>query len=587
VPGYSDSTATVALEIARDGAMIRAIPLGTQKGKRVVGLPMKVPERVKRSSGDSANFLCDAAEYILGAQVTDKRRASRRHALCVALHREILSNCPDDGAQAVLAFFERWNPSGYPNDPRLNHVREILAAGGNIVFRLENDGVFVHERPAVIKAWDAYRASQSSASAVGQCLVTGEYGPIARLHKSISGIRGAQPTGASLVSFNFQAAESYGKEQGANSPVGERAAFAYGTALNWLTARERHRVVAGDTTIVFWAERAGPEEDLLLDLLGMAIGRDNGPGDSDAQEQASISNDEASAQEIRSVLKHVVQGRPLKLDAVDLHESVRFYILGLSPNKARASVRFWHVGTFGSTVENLRTHFQDMAIVHEENETPPGVGRLLMETAPAGSRKAENVAKVLTGSLMQSILNGTAYPRAIYAAIIGRIRADSNDPNRPRLERKVTYTRAAFIKAYLKRKARIVGNTSSEEVLTEMLNPDNKSPGYLLGRLFALLEKAQQDAYPDIKSTIKDRYYASASATPSTVFPVLIRLAQHHIAKSEYGGYVDKLIQDVMDDIEMFPTHLDLDEQGLFALGYYQQKNALYRPAETKEKGGE
>jgi CRISPR-associated protein Csd1 len=579
-PGYCAGNAVVALEIGPDGRLLTAVPLGTQKGKRTLAARLTVPERAKRSSGDTPNFLCDNVEYILGIEPGGRgftERARERHGLSRTLHEQILRGSRDDGARAVLAFFEKWDPHDYPTDEKIRHVSEQLEAGGNIVFRLAGDDCFLHERPGVRRAWEEYRAQESERAGKGQCLVTGRYGPIARLHKSISGVSGAQPTGASLVSFNFDAAESYGKKQGENSPVGEDAAFAYGTALNWLTSNERHHVVAGDTTIVFWAERAGPEENMILDLFSEAVGTyetgEEAPGDGNG-------TDEVSAGKVKSVLQRVTRGQD-ETDAMkEFDQQVRFYILGLAPNAGRLSVRFWHVNTFGGLIERVRAHFDDMAVDRPKGERPVSIGRLLLEAAPSVDRKRESIPQVLVGSLIRSVLEGTMYPHSLYAVLIGRIRSDFNDPKNPRLERKITYPRAAFIKAHLKRKARITGNRPLEEALTEMLNPDNKNKGYLLGRLFALFEKAQQEANPEVKATIKDRYYAAASATPATVFPILLRLAQHHIAKAQYGGRVDKLIEGVMADIDSFPTHLNLDEQGLFALGYYQQRSALYQKAE-------
>lgn len=580
-PGYCDSSAVATLEISRDGQLVRAVPLGTRKGKSIVGLKMKVPDRVKRASGDDPNFLSDNVEYLLGVRAGSREpddRASGRHMLAKTLHEQVLAGLDDDGARAVLAFLSEWNPDDYQADPRLKDAREALDTGRNIVFRLEGDDRFVHERPRVMRAWEAFKASPSAEKTLGQCLVTGEYGPIARLHKSISGIAGAQPTGASVVSFNFEAAESYGKKQGANSPVGELAAFAYGTALNWLTSSERHHLLVGDTTVVFWAERACPEENLLLQIFPRAIGRYQAEEAQTPDDEAV--NDESAAGRINTILEHLLRGRCLPGGFAGFDSRVRFYILGLAPNNARISVRFWHVDTFGSLLENFRKHFGDMAMVCSDKERPVSVGRLLSETEPPASTKRDNLPKTMIGSLMRAVLEGTAYPQSLYTVLIGRIRSDFNDPDQPRLERKVTYPRAAYIKAHLRRKARISQDKVLEEVLTEMLNTENKNPGYLLGRLFALLEKAQHDANPNIRATIKDRYYASASAAPGTVFPVLVRLAQHHIAKSEYGGYVDKLIEDVMSDIEAFPAHLNLDQQGQFALGYYQQKSALYKKAQ-------
>lgn len=238
-------------------------------------------------------------------------------------------------------------------------------------------------------------------------------------------------------------------------------------------------------------------------------------------------------------------------------------------------------------MENLRRHYEDLSIIHHENARPVSVPRILMELTPPASRKREAIPKVLVGSLMRSILDGTPYPQALYSLLLSRIRTDSNDPDQPRVERKVNYPRAAYIKAHLRRKARVSGDTQLEEELSEVLNTENKNPGYLLGRLFALLEKAQQDANPGIKATIKDRYYASASATPGSVFPVLIRLAQHHLSKSDYGRYLDKLIEGVLSQVGSFPNHLTLDQQGLFALGYYQQRAALYGKSDEEKKGGD
>ncbi|MDP2858062.1 MAG: type I-C CRISPR-associated protein Cas8c/Csd1 [Bacillota bacterium] len=576
-PGHCEGNAAVALELSREGQLIRGVPLGTQRGSKMMPMRLLLPDRPKRSSGGLANFLCDPAEYVLGTPVAGAERAKKRHKLCRVLHEQVLAGIDDDGAKAVLGFLSEWNPEAYPGDHGLQDARDALDRGGNLVFRLEGDDRFVHDRPAVIRAWDSYRASTASSDEMGQCLVTGELGPIARLHKSISGIAGAQPTGASLVSFNFPAVESYGRTQGANSPVGERAAFAYGTALNWLTSSARHRTLGGDTTIVFWADRSGPEENLLLDLFAETAGPHAQEG---SQVPGDRAVDEPGAARIKSILERVVRGKHVAEDVVAFDHDVRFYILGLAPNVARVSVRFWHVSEFGKLLENLRKHFEDMAVDHRDGQPAVSIGRLLLDLAPSVDRTRDKIPRTLIGGLWRSILEGTAYPQSLYAGLITRIRADSDDPRQPKLERKVTYPRAAFIKAHLKRRARISGDTTLEEALTEMLNTENKNPGYLLGRLFALMEKAQKDANPGINATIKDRYYASASATPAAVFPVLLRLAQHHISKAEYGGYIDKVIESVLADVDRFPAHLSLDQQGLFALGYYQQRSAIYKKAE-------
>ncbi|HQD40083.1 MAG: type I-C CRISPR-associated protein Cas8c/Csd1 [Firmicutes bacterium] len=573
-PYHSMGKVSAAIEISPSGEILKALPLGTQKGKRRIPLEMQVPERVKRASGNASNFLCDKSDYILGIEgegVT--KRALQRFEVAKELHEEILSGVEDEGAEAVLAFFRSWKPETYQASDVLQNISEVLADGGNIVFRLQNDSCYVHERDAVRRAWENYKSAADPDAVMNQCLITGEVAPVARLHQNIMGIAGAKTTGASLVSFNFDATESYGKKQGANSPVSESAAFAYGTALNWLTSNDRHRLLMGDTTVVFWAEKAGPEEDLMLELFADAVAAYS------QKEEKDTSHEEESAVQVKGVLKRIMRGQHVETQMAHFDEGVKFYILGLAPNSARVAIRFWHVDTFGKMLERVRQHFDDMSIVCRPDERPVSVGRLLFETTPAVSRKRENIPPILSGSLMRAILDGSMYPQSLYTTIIGRIRSDANDPDKPNYEQKITYPRAAYIKAHLIRKARLLGNKKMEEALKPVLNPENKNKGYLLGRLFALLEKVQQDANPGIKATIKDRYYASASATPRAVFPVLLRLAQHHITKAEFGGYIDRLIGEVLADLDSFPTYLNLDEQGLFALGYYQQKNALYNRA--------
>jgi CRISPR-associated protein Csd1 len=590
--GYTETPVVAAFELSLDGQLIGAVPLGAQKGKRVIGARLMVPERVKKAAGDYSNFMCENMEYLIGVRpgaAAADERSTRRKVVCKNLHLQILGEVDDEGAKAVLRFLSR-DPEDLLQNEHLRAVREVVDGGGNIVFRLSGDNLYIHDRPAVRRAWENYVSRRSEASPQGQCLITGTRGPIARLHMSTKGVLGGQPTGTSLVSFDMKCSESYGKRQGGNAPVSERAAFSYGTALNWLTSRDRHHVLAGDTTIVFWAERAGPEEDLTLALLREALGgyrEESGDIAGSSASQAAGVHDEAKAQMMKSILEMVFRGKMPALGATDLDPEVRFYILGLSPNAARLSVRFWHINTFGGVMENLRRHYDDLTIIHHERARPVSVPRILMELTPPASRKREAIPKVLIGSLMRSILEGTPYPQALFALMISRIRIDSNDPDQPRVERKVDYPRAAYIKAHLLRKARVSGDKKLEEGLTEVLNTENRNPGYMLGRLFALLEKAQQDANPGIKATIKDRDYASASATPGAVVPVLIRLAQHHLSKSDYGHYVDKLIERVISHVGSFPNHLTLNQQGLFALGYYQQRAALYTKSDEEKKGGE
>ncbi len=249
---------------------------------------------------------------------------------------------------------------------------------------------------------------------------------------------------------------------------------------------------------------------------------------------------------------------------------LQFFILGLSPNASRLSVRFRHVSTVGDISSKIGQHFRDLAIVRSERDPEfPGMWQLLKETAVQG--RTENIPPLLAGAMMRSVLTGTAYPQSLLSALIGRIRADQA----------LNYMRAAMIKACLNRKRRIHFNLKE---VSMSLDRESTSIAYRLGRLFAVLEKAQKDAIPGANTTINDRFYGSASATPSVVFPQLLRLAQHHLQKAEYGGRTDKMIEEIMQGIEKFPTHLSLDDQGMFAVGYYHQRQAFYTKSENKKE---
>jgi len=579
-PGFAVVPVAWAFNLSADGELLDVVPLGRQKGKRLAPVEMKVPEPAKRTSTAVIPcFLCDNSKYIIGDDNKGKPELSRKaFAASRALHLQILQDVDDAGAQVVCRFFAQWDPERAREHPALRPVLEDVLAGRNIVFRLDGAEGFIHDRPKVQEAWLRYRNSQS-AEVVAQCLVTGEEAPIARIHPSIKGVAGAQPSGAALSSYNLDAFESYGKTQNYNAPVSEAVAFGYTTALNYMLSNPRQRLqLDPNTTVVFWSERPDGEreETLIAQLLDMPGGETN------ASEKAGRAADPETTQLVHDVLARIRRGQPIDFEAIQVDPESRFFILGLSPNASRLSVRFWHADTFGRLVERIAQHHADMAIV-----APPrwqdgyiSVRAILRETAP--QRDWEHVPPLLGGGLMRAILNGQPYPQALYNAMLTRIRADAKE--------RVNYVRAAAIKAALLRRLRSGWRFRScpeidgkEVTLTVGLDLSNKAPAYLLGRLFAVLEKVQEDANPGINATIRDRYFSAASATPRAVFPQLLRLAQHHIAKAQYGQVSDRLIESILADLSDFPTHLDLGEQGLFMLGYYHQRQAFYEKSSDKE----
>ncbi len=515
-----------------------------------------VPAAFKRTSGVKANRLWDKTSYVLGVTaakdekgkplledghpvplIDDKTR--KEHAAFAKAHEALLAGTDDAGLQALLGFIRTWRPEMFTEHGFNPELLDL-----NLVFRLEGDEVdgkrrFIHQRPAaealVQKSEEAPRA---------RCLVTGEEAPVARLHPAIKGVAGAQSSGASLVSFNLDAFTSYGKAQGENAPVSETAAFAYGTALNALLAKGSGcNLRIGDTTVVFWAET--PERAQASDvewLMGQALG----PPDAAAE-----------ANKLAALLHDIAKGRASA--PPEFAPDTRIFILGLAPNAARLAIRFWRPGTLGDFARNVLRFWEDLAQDPPAWKGKPAAWSLLYETA--AQRKAENIPPRLGGDLMQAVLTGAPYPRTLLAATIGRIRAD-HDIN-PR--------RVALIAAVLRR--------NFKEDVPMSLDRKNADPAYRLGRLFAVLESIQQAALPGLNATIKDRYFAAASATPARVFPLLVKTATHHLSnlrKGEKGGlahHFEAEMGEIWSGLEAdLPRSLNLEEQGRFIAGYYHQR---------------
>lgn len=552
--GFSSQKIHFALLLNREGKLLHVIDLRETQGKRLLPKQMTVPESVIKSVNIAANFMWDNAGYVLGADNKGKpERSQKTFEAFKRLHHDIGKGLDDEGMAAVLRFLDSWRPA---EAPELEYWDE-MAAGANLVFQLDGELRYIHDRPAIQEAWLKHY-SENSSGLVATCLVSGEKKPIARLHPKIRGVRGSQSTGAAIVSFNLDAFQSYGKEQSFNAPVSEEIAFNYTTAMNHLLRpASRQKLQIADAATVFWTERESPVEG----FMGLVL---------------SPQDDSGDLKEVRDFLEAVRDGKklPEKLGDTDM----KFFILGLSPNASRLSVRFWHVSTVGDIINRIGQHFKDLSIIRNYENDPefPGMWQLLRETAVL--RKSENISPVLAGSLIRSIMTGSAYPQSLMTTIVGRIRVDHE----------INYLRAAMIKACLVRKYRL--NHISKEV-TMPLDKNNTNTAYRLGRLFAVLEKTQRDAHKPAKlnSTIKDSFYSSASTTPRTVFPKLLKLAQFHIQKvkrmNEGGDWgTEKRIAGIMQEIYEFPAHLNLDDQGLFAIGYYHQRKDLYPKFEKKEE---
>lgn len=510
-----------------------------------------VPRAVKRTGQPVPNFLWDKTTFALGVGAREPVLVEREHAAFKDFHRRLLATCEDPGARAFLRFLDRWRAEDFESHPAFRrHAEDMLDT--NVVFRIDGAELeFLHERPFVRDIC----LNGLEQGEEGLCLVTGERAAIARLHPSVKGVAGAQPAGASMVSFDKDAFKSFGKERGANAPVSERAAFAYTAALNTLLERDsRRRIRIGDATTVFWAEAVGNKAHAAAaeDLFSLMLD----PSPTDEEESVKVADKLAA----------VAKGRPLAEVNPGVDEDTRFCVLGLAPNAARVSIRFWHRNSIGEFARRIAEHWDDLRLEPAPWRTPPAAWRLLRETAAQG--KAQNIPPTLGGALMRAILGGGPYPRSLLAAVVGRMRADKH----------VTGRRAAICKACLVRE-------HGEEGVPVGLSREEANPAYRLGRLFAVYEKVQQAALGrNVNATIKDRYFGAASATPASVFPLLERNSMHHLAtlrKGDKGGlahWFDREIDEILAGMGAeFPRSLRLQDQGRFAIGYHHQR-------ETKRK---
>ncbi|HQX17054.1 MAG TPA: type I-C CRISPR-associated protein Cas8c/Csd1 [Anaerolineales bacterium] len=590
-PGYSAIGISFALNVSAKGELLDVFPLfeQVQRGRKMEDRPrrMIVPELVKRAVNISANYLWDNCVYVLGIsdkEAKDPEYNVKRFEAFRQRNIELLSKVDAPAAKAVIAFLGNYDLAKGREHPKIAPHLETIVKGGNLVFMF--NGSFVHEDPAIRKAWEEYKSS--SDAVMIQCLVTGETAPLARLHPSLKGIRDANPTGATLVGFNARAYESYNREQGLNSPVSEKAAFAYTTALNYLlsSTNENRKFTIGDTTVVYWAE--SEKKEYAKAFMGMCEPEIVEVETPIEEEEAKPARNKKAEKKLKKVAEKVrrVQALDVKKLLDGLDENPRFYILGLAPNAARVSVRFFHSDPFDKIIEKIMKHYKDLEIVKEfeDQHTYITIQDILKETM---SKKASDpeASPLMAGSVFRAILDNTPYPAALYNAVINRIRADQDDPKK--FIKKINYERAAIIKAYLLRKYRNQPQHPIQEVLVMSLNEQSTVPAYVLGRLFAVLEKVQQEAVGDVNASIKDRYFTSACASPASVFPILLRLSQHHISK--VGAYYhDKRIEKILNllDIEKnpIPSHLTLDEQGVFVLGYYHERKDLWtskKPVES------
>lgn len=518
---------------------------------------MNVPASFKRPGTiPKPFFLWDNTAFVLGVSAAEGKNAETRRVAFRDFHLAILAETDDPGLKALRLFLESWTPDKFTEPLWPEDMKDQ-----NVVFALESErrqNCYLHDRPAAKELWAQIASSNEGRPQV--CLVSGLRGPVARLHPAIKGVWGAQSSGASIVSFNRDSFNSYGHSQGDNSPVSELSAFKYTAALNALLASSNHRLQIGDTSTVFWA--VAPDDDTAKEAESLVLA------------MFSEVDEESEAQKVGTILKRMRRGVPLREVAPRLATGVRFYVLGLAPNAARLSIRFWFEDDFGRLAENYQRFVADMAIDPPPRDMHPTLRRYLSETAVLGKR--ENVPPNLAGEWMRAILGGTPYPLTLLSTVLMRIRSD----------KQVNALRAGLLKAVL------IRNFKNKEAPVSF-DPDNRNKGYLLGRLFAVYEQTQAAALGrNVNATIKDKFYGAASAQPRKVFPLLDRGSVNHLSKigKQKPGLrvtLEKTISGILEAMDPnndpFPASLNAEEQALFSLGYYHQRNEFFRKPEIVE----
>ena len=580
-PGYSSQKISFKVVLRPDGVLFDVQDARELDGPRLRPRPLVVPGgskptgAVTRASVKSKVLpLRGDSEYVLGVSVPQEREGSMSLAdkgqfeAFREYHLQAQAEVGDEHFSTVCRFLASWKPK-----LAIRRAEWAEFVGGQGIFQVLGEEGFVHERPR-FRAWWAERLRRSRDQLTGQCLVTGSFEPLAEVHEpKLKAIEGTNTSGATIVSFNCHAFESYGKTQSLNAPVSALAAFRYATALNVLLdgpLRETHRIRLGTDTIVFWSGRPTSTEDIFARYC--SVGFSGGePGKAE---------DEASHEKLELFLRALREGRAAYTDLETEPERTRFFVLALAGNAGRAVVRFFHADTIAGLLDRLRLHLSNCNVVGGRIASGvagvPPLWALLDQACPRRSGKPdrEKIPALLAAPLLRAVLTGHRYPVALYQAVLRRLPVEGVD-----------HPRACILKGIL------IRNFGRE--VSVSLDRNREDPAYRLGRLFAALDKTQTDALGrSLNRTVREAFYGSASSAPATVFPRLLRTYQHHSSKLPGGLRVnrDRLVQEIVGPLGTFPSHLSLVDQGLFALGYYHQMQDFYTgkrvESESAPEGG-
>ncbi|WP_071650326.1 type I-C CRISPR-associated protein Cas8c/Csd1 [Spirochaeta thermophila] len=576
--GFEIESISFCLVIDKEGYLVEVEDIREHTEKKPRSIRMMVPgHSKKRTSGIRPHLLWDNVKYVLG--INDEKGYFESFK---DFHERFKDSTKNPLLEPLCKFLEQWNPRNWKSavlrDGKPLPYKEDLVRGPNVVFRLEGEKEYLHEKEGVRDLISlVYGHEEGTKPQEGRCLITGERKLVPNRHPKIKNIEGAKAGGNPLVSCNSEAFNSYGKEDGFNAPVSIEAAFKYTAATSHLAAQEP-KFLLGDIQVLFWTDQPLKEIELLwgFTLKG---------------EEALKIEEEKEREKFKLFFSAILQGKMPET----FNLSLKYYVLGIAPHSGRLAVRFWDTNTIETLLHTVRQHYADISLIKHTDKVEdfPSLHKLISSLIPLNQQKNRNqknknknpIPGPLRVSVFRSFLSGLPYPPALLQLALNRIRIEKKPKDEGQKAEDYLlfeYYRMCLIKGYLARWQRIKNH---QQEVTMALDPTHPNTAYRLGRLFAVLEKAQKEALGEVNSTIKDRFFSSASTTPKRVFPYLIRLSQHHLAKvgqANVGRKVnlEKTIQEILHGIDDFPAFLPLEEQGMFALGYYHQRQALFQSKE-------
>lgn len=577
--GYSGVGIHALIALTEDGAVDSIVDcqeteIYTVKDKpkeRKVPKTVMLPKRTEKTAID-ANIIEHRPLYIFGLNYDAKAaelsasdgkdKAKKSHDAFVEKNLEFIDGIDTPLVNAYRSFMKSWKPEEQEHNETLLGAGKLLVTGKFAFCLAGRPDKLLHDEPKIKEKWEQmYAASTESDDAQSaQCCITGEYLPIERVHAKITGLPGGSSMGNTMVSYKNAAEESYGKKQSFNSCISANAVKKYTEALNYLLADKHHRMLIDETTYIYWAASGDEACNSIFSALAFGDTMDS----------------EHTDEWLDSVFDGIKSGRATReiVDGIDnIDSDVSFYVVGIKPNSARLALECIYRQSFGKVLQNTIVHYSDMRIGSGGGK-PMSVRTICKELVSPKSSN-DKVSPALMAKLFDAIINGTAYPDALLTAVVRRVKTDTDDEKNSYI--KMNNVRMGLIKACINRSARLKGK---QEEIKMSLDLENRDPAYLCGRLFCKLEDIQRRASNDtLNRTIKDAYFSSAATRPAVVFPKLLSLSQHHLAKLEdkTAYFMDREVTEIIGMMgSVFPSHLTLKEQGVFMLGYYQQKNQRF-----------